>query len=108
MTEEEINNIVSKIADFNDPTKYPTKDNIDEDDDKVNHPTHYMSYRKDGVECIDAMISAFGTPAVAHFCICNAFKYLWRHSSKGGMQDLEKAQWYINKYKELNIIDLGE
>lgn len=81
-----------------------------EENEKVNHPTHYQSYLKGGrdMECIDAMEAAFGETAVAHFCICNAFKYLWRHSSKNGMEDISKAMWYLNKYKELGIIELGD
>lgn len=78
------------------------------DEDLVNNPSHYQSYTKDGIDCITAMRHAFGSTAVAHFCLCNSFKYLWRHSSKNGMQDIDKAIWYLNKYKELNIIELGE
>lgn len=81
---------------------------FDADDDKVNHPSHYMSYYKDGIECIDAMKAAFGEVAVAHFCACNAFKYLWRHSSKGQMEDIEKAIFYLNYYKKINRIDMGD
>lgn len=66
--------------------------------DSVNHPKHYTS---GGIECIDAMISAYGKEAVAWFCLCNAFKYTWRTNLKNGIEDLNKAQWYINKYKEL-------
>lgn len=77
-------------------------------EDVVNSPSHYQSYYKEGVDCITAMQSAFGKPAVAHFCLTNAFKYIWRHSSKGGMQDIDKAIWYLNKYKELDIIELGD
>lgn len=73
----------------------------DLDDDPVN-PAHYMSYYKDGIDCITAMKHAFGEEAVQHFCITNAFKYIWRHMSKNGMQDIEKAVWYLNKYLELN------
>ena len=73
----------------------------DLDDDPVN-PAHYMSYYKDGIDCISAMKHAFGNEAVVDFCICNAFKYIWRHMSKNGMQDIEKAIWYLNKYIELN------
>lgn len=73
----------------------------DLDDDPVN-PAHYMSYYKDGIDCITAMKHAFGEEAVQHFCITNAFKYIWRHMSKNGMQDIEKAIWYLNKYLELN------
>ena len=81
--------------------------NLNVDEDKINNPSHYQSYYKDGIDCLTAMEHAFGKIAVAHFCLCNAFKYQWRHSSKGQMQDIEKAQWYLNKYKEYNIIDLG-
>ena len=66
--------------------------------DPVDHPMHY---NQGNVECIDAMQSAFGTPAVMNFCICNAFKYLWRSKNKGGMEDINKAMWYLNKYLEL-------
>lgn len=64
----------------------------------VNHPEHY---NQGDIECIDAMISAYGTKAVYSFCICNAFKYIWRCAEKGGSEDIEKAIWYLNKALEL-------
>lgn len=64
----------------------------------VNHPSHY---NQGGIECIDAMISAFGNEKVADFCIINAFKYIWRYTHKNGKEDIDKALWYMNKYKEL-------
>lgn len=66
--------------------------------DNVNHPKHYT---QGNIECIDAMQSAFGKEAVKNFCLCNAFKYLWRSPLKGKEEDLEKAAWYLNKYAEL-------
>lgn len=66
--------------------------------DNVHHPKHY---NQGNIECIDAMISAFGKQAVANFCMCNAFKYMWRHKKKGGIEDIDKMDWYLNKYKEL-------
>lgn len=66
--------------------------------DPVSHPSHYT---QGGIECIDAMEAAFGKEAVSHFCICNAFKYVFRHEHKNGKEDIEKAEWYLNKYKEL-------
>lgn len=60
----------------------------------VNFPKHYCS---GNVECIDAMESAFGTDAVRDFCLCNAFKYLWRNRQKGGTEDLKKARWYLER-----------
>lgn len=66
--------------------------------DLVNHPPHYET---GGIECIDAMVETQGVVAVMDFCICNAFKYLWRHGRKNGIEDVRKAIWYLNKYVEL-------
>lgn len=65
----------------------------------VNHPSHYNSGK---IECIDAMVESQGIEATKHFCICNAFKYIWRADKKNGLEDIDKAIWYLNKYKELS------
>lgn len=67
-------------------------------DNPVTHPSHYT---QGNIQCIDAMVSAFGKEAVATWCKINAFKYVWREEHKNGMQDIDKAVWYLNKYKEL-------
>lgn len=73
-----------------------------DDNNLVNHPSHYQSYNSNlKIECIDAMRAAFGDKEVAVFCKLNAFKYNWRSSSKGKNTDIEKAVWYLNKYLEL-------
>lgn len=54
--------------------------------DPVNHPAHYTS---GSVECIDAMVSAFGAAQVAVYAKIAAFKYLWRADHKGGTEDVE-------------------
>ena len=70
---------------------------------QIDHPTHYQSYNTDlKIECIDAMRAAFGDEAVAIFCKLNAFKYIWRESSKQGNVSIGKALWYLNKYLEIN------
>lgn len=66
--------------------------------DNVNHPAHYETGK---FECIEVMTEVMGKEAVADFCLCNAFKYLYRTKRKNGVEDIEKAQWYINKYLEL-------
>lgn len=63
--------------------------------DNINHPSHYET---DGIECIDAMEITQGREAVKNFCICNAFKYLWRHNKKNALEDIKKARWYIDRY----------
>lgn len=65
----------------------------------VNHPSHYQG---NGIECIDAMVAAFGVSEVATFCKLNAFKYIWRSNYKGKcVEDIQKATWYLNKFNEL-------
>lgn len=66
--------------------------------DVVSRPAHYA---KTSIECIDAMIETQGVEAVKAFCVCNAFKYLWRHNRKNGNEDIKKASWYLNKAVEL-------
>lgn len=66
--------------------------------DNVNHPSHYETGK---FECIDVMIETQGVEAVKAFCLCNAFKYLYRHNGKNGVEDIKKARWYIDKYLEL-------
>lgn len=73
---------------------------INQKPDNVNNPKHYAG--SCSIECIDAMQMAYGKYVVHNFCICNAFKYLWRHKNKNGMEDLNKAEWYINKAEELS------
>lgn len=66
--------------------------------EEINHPDRYAGGK---YECIDIMLDVFGKDAVMHFCILNAFKYLWRAEKKNGVQDVQKAVWYLNKYIEL-------
>ena len=63
--------------------------------DNINHPAHYEG--STSIECIDAIELAFGQEGTAFFCLCNAFKYLWRHKHKGGREDLDKAGWYLDR-----------
>lgn len=65
--------------------------------DNIN-PEHY---KQGGIECIDAIESALvGKTGIEAFCTGNVIKYLWRYEAKNGKEDVEKAQWYLNKLKE--------
>jgi hypothetical protein len=57
--------------------------------DSVNHPSHYTTHPS-GIECI-TITEHFS------FCLGNVIKYVWRHSEKNGLEDLLKAQWYLNR-----------
>ena len=66
----------------------------------VNHPAHYNT---DKFECIDVMVEAIGLEDTKGFCLCNAFKYLFRCTKKhhSPTEDVLKAIWYLEKYIEL-------
>lgn len=66
--------------------------------DAVNHPDHY---KIGDIECIDVMLATQGVDAVINFCICNSFKYIYRHVNKNGLEDIRKAKWYLDKALEL-------
>lgn len=68
--------------------------------DLINCPAHYA---KGKYECIDVMIEALGVEKVKGFCIGNAFKYIYRCTTKHETptEDLKKAVWYLNKFLEL-------
>ena len=72
-------------------------------DKMVSHPSHYQS--ESGLEVID-VIEAFTSDinGIEATDTGNILKYMCRWKHKNGLQDLEKAQWYlthlIEKIKE--------
>ena len=63
--------------------------------DNVNHPKHYT---QGGIECIDALKAAtVGKTGIEAVCVANVIKYLFRYENKNGLEDVRKAQWYINR-----------
>lgn len=73
-----------------------------EANDNVNHPNHYEGHTS--IECIDNMRLIFGNRRVAEYCMLNAYKYLSRHEYKNGLEDLKKAEWYLNYAENMNLI----
>ena len=61
--------------------------------DAIN-PSHYKG---DGVECIDYIKQCSSDEEFTGYLRGNVQKYLHRYKSKGGVQDLKKAQWYMNR-----------
>lgn len=63
--------------------------------DNVNSPSHYTQA---GIECIDAITAAVsGKSGIEAVCVANIIKYLWRYELKNGVEDIKKAQWYLNR-----------
>ena len=68
-----------------------------QEDDMVNSPAHY---NKAGIETIDAL-QAMLNNGFDYYLQGNIVKYLWRYRYKNGVEDLKKAQWYLNKLIEV-------
>ena len=67
------------------------------EEDMVNSPAHY---NKAGIETIDMIESVTGDGFEAYLQ-GNILKYLCRYKYKNGVEDLKKAQWYLNKLIEV-------
>lgn len=63
--------------------------------DMVNHPDHYKTDK--GLETID-VIEAFtyGLDGIEAVDTSQVIKYICRWKKKNGLEDLKKAQWYLN------------
>jgi hypothetical protein len=68
-------------------------------DDPIN-PSHY---KQGPIECIEAIKAATGDGFVGYVW-GNVLKYLWRWPKKGGIDDLKKARWYLDRL----IKEVGE
>jgi hypothetical protein len=65
--------------------------------DNVNKPKHYTQGK---VECIDAIESAtLGLVGIIAVCVANVIKYVWRFALKNGVEDLDKADYYLQKLR---------
>ena len=62
--------------------------------DMVNSPPHYNS---GDIECIDAIKESMTPEAFIGYLKGNIQKYIWRYEAKKGVEDLKKAQWYLNR-----------
>ena len=72
------------------------------DKDMVYSPPHYNKF---GVECIEAIQSATGE-GYEYYLQGNIMKYLWRYRYKNGVEDLKKAQWYLEEL--VNVVESNE
>ena len=70
--------------------EYPSVD----EEDMINNPNHYNN---GAIECIDAIEQSMTLEGFRGYLKGNVQKYVWRYESKGGLQDLMKAHWYLNK-----------
>lgn len=60
----------------------------------VNHPEHYTA---GGIETIDFIEAKLTHEQFVGYLTGNIIKYMARYQNKNGLQDLQKANWYLNK-----------
>ena len=82
-------NIMKNIEDQNEQAGKEAYGNVD----MVNQPPHY---NQAGIECIEAIRAATGK-GYEFYLQGNILKYLWRYRYKNGLEDLNKARWYLDK-----------
>lgn len=64
------------------------------EDKMVSHPSHYCS--ESGLQVMDVIESFTGDlKGIEAFDTSNVIKYICRWKHKNGLQDLEKAMWYL-------------
>lgn len=86
------------LDDGSDPNAIPSHwlpKMVSDEEDLVNHPSHYKT--ESGIETID-VIEAFtkDLEGIEATDTGNIIKYICRWNKKNGLQDLKKAQWYLN------------
>ena len=62
--------------------------------DLVNHPPHYADST---IECIEAIEAQLTQEEFRGYCKGNIVKYVWRERSKGQVESLKKARWYLDR-----------
>ena len=63
--------------------------------DNIKHPAHYIS--DSGFETIEAIEGlTAGKTGIDAYCVGNIIKYISRYDKKNGLEDLNKAAWYLN------------
>ena len=71
----------------------------------MNDPINPEHYKGGEVECIDAIRAAVvGKPGFEGYLVGSAIKYLWRYEMKGGVQDVRKSRWFVERL----IDELGD
>ena len=65
--------------------------------DIVNHPSHYTAGKHEVIDIIESITNSMELTPFEGYCLGNAIKYIARYKNKNGVEDLNKAKWYIDK-----------
>ncbi|HBO2457076.1 TPA: DUF3310 domain-containing protein [Pseudomonas aeruginosa] len=63
--------------------------------DMINQPPHYTYGDIEVIDIIEMITSQY--PSDVAFVIGNSIKYISRANHKNGVEDLNKAVWYLNR-----------
>ena len=66
--------------------------------DPVNKPIHYNQSKLECIEAIEAMTENMSGAIAPH--AANVLKYMWRCEQKNGLEDIDKAIWYLNRLRK--------
>ena len=68
--------------------------------DLVNHPPHYKQTKYETIDVLEDITQHYSGPRA--YSVACVVKYLYRAPHKGNyLQDLKKAQWYMNRLVSL-------
>ena len=66
--------------------------------DVVNNPVHYNHGNIECIDAIEAMTENMSGSIAPH--AANVLKYMWRCEYKNGLEDIDKAIWYLNRLRK--------
>lgn len=76
--------------------------------DMVNHPSHYTAYQAEVKDVIFEILDYLKLPPYESYVIGNVIKYIIRAPFKNGLEDINKAEFYlktIQRVKTEGIVD---
>jgi len=64
--------------------------------DVINSPAHYQGE----IECIECIKAQMSYEEFKGYLRGNSIKYMWRYNRKNGVEDLQKAEWYLKRLQK--------
>ena len=65
--------------------------------DNVEKPEHYTFGKYECIDVIEELSKQNNLQGIEGFLYGNIIKYLWRYKRKNGIEDLQKARWYLDR-----------
>ena len=65
--------------------------------DNIEKPSHYTFGKFECIDVIEELSKQNNLQGAEGFLYGNIIKYLWRYKHKNGIEDLQKARWYLDR-----------